>query len=208
MPNEEIRIHNIEHVLQTAYELFLVHGIEGTTKEMLARHSGLSRKSVDRYFVNKTDCVLQVAEWIGRRIRSEKNYFPREWFTDEKHVGADLLLRYMQNAKLLFVENPRLFVCRSEFKCYVFRNCVDFEKGYARLLNALGCRSLIEQIFRMGKADGSFRLGLDAEKETQYFCESFLGFLSNLAVAAEPRSPQVIAQVDSYMERTIALYRA
>jgi AcrR family transcriptional regulator len=68
MANEQIKAQNIELVLNKTYHLFLKHGIERVTKEMIAHESGLSRRTIDRYFTDKTDCVLQVAEWVVRNI--------------------------------------------------------------------------------------------------------------------------------------------
>ena len=208
MLQEEQKEQNIERVLQIAYELFLLHGIENTTKTMLAKTSGLSRKSIDRYFSDKTDCVLQVADWIGKHVRSNINRYPASLFTDGRHTGAQLLRMYMERAKELLMDTPRIFVCRAEFKTFVYRNCADFEKSYARLLDALDCHRLIFNICTLGIRDGSFRSDLDAQAETAYICEGFLGFLSNMALSAGQDPFRTARQIDLYIDKVMAMYKA
>jgi hypothetical protein len=55
--------------------------------------------------------------------------------------------------------------------------------------------------------DGSFSPNIESYTEERYFCESFFGFLSNLAVSFESHSRDKIEkQVDQRIERTIQIY--
>lgn len=175
---------------------------------MIARESGLSRKSIDRYFADRKDCVIRVAEWILKNLRAETGeHFPASVFTDGEHTGAGLLRLYMQDIKQLFVQEPRFFVLYMEFKMFIYRKCPDHEQGYTLLWNWMGNRDLRHKIYQLGQKDGTLALSEDVETEEEYFCESFFGFLSNLAMSFHQHSlEESLHQIDLRIENTIKLY--
>jgi AcrR family transcriptional regulator len=208
MPNEIIRIRNLEQALKATYQLFLSNGIDKTTKEMIAKESGLSRKSIDRYFSDKTDCVICVIKSMLADIRSAVNEkYPDEIFTNGKYTGAQLLKMYMNDIKKIFINEPRIFVLYTEFKIYIYRNCPDREQGYTLLWNLMGNRNLRQKIYRLGKSDGTLPQNIDLNVEEEYFCESFFGFLSNLALSfSEHSSKELEKQIDDRIANTLSLY--
>jgi AcrR family transcriptional regulator len=208
MANEEVKERNLENVYQITHELFLEHGLEKVTKEMISKKSGLSRRTIDRYFADKTDCVIQVIEWSLRNIRMDVgSHFPDEAFTDGKHTGSELLKLYMNDMKDLFFSDHRLFVLYSELKIYVYRNCESYEQGYTLLCNWMGNRKLREKIYSLGKSDGSMPCDLDIDVEEEYFSESFFGFLANLAPSfPQHNAEELERQIDLRIQNTIAIY--
>lgn len=60
MANEEVRLRNIQTVLDSAGELFLEFGVQNTTFRMIAEKSHLSIRSVHRYFKSKTEIAAEV----------------------------------------------------------------------------------------------------------------------------------------------------
>jgi AcrR family transcriptional regulator len=208
MANEEIKLQNLNHALETTYKLYLDYGIDQVTKEMIAKNSGLSVKSISRYFTSKTDCVIRVAEWLMSNVRARiSDRYPDRMFTSGEYTGAQLLRQYMNDVKELFLHEPRIFVLYSEFKLYVYRNCENVEQGYTLLCNWAGNRRLRMKIYQLGREDGSMPNDLDLEVEEEYFCESFFGFLSNLAISFELHSREESEkQIDYRIENTVALY--
>jgi AcrR family transcriptional regulator len=208
MANEELKAQNLNTALETTYRLFLEYGIDKVTKEMIARSSGLSVKTIGRYFSNRTECVIRVMEWVmqsGRLYVGE--LFPERVFKDGKHTGAQLLRQYMEEMKRLFFEEHRVFALSAEFRIYVHRNCEDYEQGYTMLWNWMGNRRLRQRIYKLGVEDGSFPKNLDLLIEEEYFCESFFGFLSSLSMSYEYHSREEIErQLDQRIENTMFLY--
>jgi AcrR family transcriptional regulator len=208
MPNEELKIQNLDHTLRMANRLFLRYGIEKVTKEMIAKESNLSIKSIHRYFPDKSDCVLQAAIWLLRNIQLDvsKNY-PETVFNGGQRTGSQLLKSYMEDIKDLFLKEPRIFILYSEYKLYVYRNCEENPKGSALLKDWTGTRRLRMKIYSLGLQDGSFAQNFDPEIEEEYFCESFFGFLSNLAISYSVHSQEEIEkQIDQRIENTLLLY--
>jgi AcrR family transcriptional regulator len=207
MPNEAIRIRNIEKALETTYELCLENGIENTTKEMVARKSGLSRKSIDRYFRNKLDCVVQVAESVLAGIRDEmRERYPDSLFTDNSYTGAELLKRYLVDVKALFLKDPRVFVLYSEFRVFVYHHGDYDTKEYVLLMDRLGNRNLRLKIYNLGVKDGSFPKDMDVEHEERILCDSYFGFLANLAMSYEIDPQAAVEEIDRRIEQTMMLY--
>lgn len=206
MWSEEVKEQNVTKALKTAYELFLIYGIHNTTKKMVAEASGISVPSINRYFLSHTDMVLQVAQYIGKEIRT-RNPYPSSLFADGKYTGAQLLRMYMESVLCQYRKEHRIFVLRDEYKVFVYRNCESFELGYEKLMETLGCRRLIQKIYQLGKKDGSFSPEIDPEKEAIYFCESFFGFLSGIALTSAASSEEAEGQIRRYIERIMASYK-
>ena len=79
MPHEEQREKNIRLVTEKALDCFLENGIEKTKISDIAQLSGLTERSVFRYFETKADLVLaasllywnRVLERIDRMLRED-----------------------------------------------------------------------------------------------------------------------------------------
>jgi AcrR family transcriptional regulator len=203
--NEEIRLKNIDLALQTTMTLFLRYGIENTTREMIARESGLSRKSLERYFTGKADCVVQTAEWMGRCLRHEVRAFSSDLFVDGRHTAADILEMYLEDlGKLLFGE-PRIFICFVEFKAFIYRNSENSQRDYKRFLDAVGYRRLFQRIFALGVQDGTVATNSDLESESRYLANTLISFFSSVALY-NIGSEQMKRYIDQYITDTMHLY--
>jgi AcrR family transcriptional regulator len=209
MANEEQRAQNVEHVLKVAAELLMTYGIDATTKEMIARASGLSRKSIDRYFTDKTDCALRAARWVGGNVWEELNsHYPKGWFGDHHHRGADLLERYMLDLKRLLVTDTRLFVFYTDCKLYFSRHSEDYERDYGSLVDTVGCRYLAQRIYQLGQQDGSLPYHINPAREAAYFCRLYFSLLSSMAFIYPTRPHDAIDQIDRFIQCAMGLYRS
>jgi AcrR family transcriptional regulator len=209
MANEEVKMNNLGNVLSINLRLFYEHGIENVTKEMVAKESGLSRRTIDRYFNNKTELVIHTLEWNMLNIQniSKEEKYSDEVFTDGNHKAIDLLRMYMNDIKELFLKEPKQFVLYSEVKSYVYRNCTSKEQEYTLFANKLGNQKLRKKIFNFGMEDGTIKFKAPVDVEEEYFCESFFGFLANVALSYSLHTPEeIIRQIDERIDNTIFLY--
>lgn len=206
MPNEAIKQQNIDKVLETACECFLKHGIEMVTMEMISRESGISRASLGRYFSGKRDFVFQTIRWIGRKYKEELE--KRHMITKVKEFnGLQKLRLFMEYGKLLYLEDSRPFILRSEFKIYVYRNSHDGPAEGEELIEELEFRPILKKFFIEGTRDGSMIEGLDAEKETRFFCEAYFGFLADSASGDKEDTEYLTEKIDRYIKRVSDSYR-
>jgi AcrR family transcriptional regulator len=190
----------------------LDHGIDNVTKERIADASGLSRKTIDRYFPSKTDCVVRAIDWLLESISDSimVNY-PMSLFTDGEHTGADILRMYFGDLRKLFFGEPNICVLYAEYRSYIYRSAEYYEQGYGEFWSKIGGHRLREKIYALGYKDGSIMLdglvGKDFHFVEVYFCNSFLGFLSNLAVSINQYSrDEVEALFDRYANDILRLY--
>jgi AcrR family transcriptional regulator len=203
LANEAIRVANIETVLESSIQLFLEHGIENTTREMIARASGLSRRSTERYFPSKTDCVVQAAEWYGRKLNA--NFQTKSMF-DGKHKASEILMVFFQELRGILTTDTRIFAMYAEFKAYLYRNSADREQDYLRLMNAVGARRELEHIFIMGAKDGTVISHYTPENSAKYLIHTIMAFFSN-AVLLYDSKPEVMMQyIDEFINETWNLY--
>jgi AcrR family transcriptional regulator len=208
MANEQIKAQNIELVLNKTYHLFLKHGIERVTKEMIAHESGLSRRTIDRYFTDKTDCVLQVAEWVVRNIH-ENMKATQSMITPTKqyYSGAEILYMYMIDLKKAFLSDHRHFELYNEYKIYIYRNCENVQQGYALFQEWIHHYNFRYQIYTIGKNDGSLSLNSNPYLKEENLCESYLEFLSVLALSFDLYPIKEIEnRIDRRIYNVMALY--
>jgi AcrR family transcriptional regulator len=175
---------------------------------MIADASGLSRKSIDRYFENKADCVIRIMEWLLLAMRdSIVTKYPQSVFNDGERNGAGLLRQYMVDIKEIFLKWTNLFVLFSEYRNFVYRNSGDVERSYTDVLNVLGSHRLRVRIFNKGMEDGSLRSDLDVKSAERYFMEMYLGYLSQLATSGEDYSEEEKKQkLDIFINMLMTLF--
>jgi AcrR family transcriptional regulator len=204
MANEEVRIANIETVLKVSASLFIEHGIQNTTREMIARASGLSRRSTERYFPSMTDCVVQAAEYIGKEIY--KKFRAVQMLESNQYTADQILEVYLEDMKQLLLEEPRLFACYAEFKAYLYRNSPNSERDYITFGHAIGCRSTLEKIFELGKKDRTVLAHYSPENNASYLVNTIASYFSNV-VLVYSRQPEVMKEhVERYTKDTLGIY--
>lgn len=196
MANEEIRLANIEKVLRVAINLFTEYGIENTTREMLARASGLSRRSIERYFPTKSDYVVQASVWFAKTLAQK--YESVKMLNVDKYNADEILKVFFDELKQALIEEPRIFVCFAEVKGYIYRNCEDRANDYQKLLDAIGWQRILQKIFEKGEKDGTLRCHYEPEKIARYLANTIVSFFSNLVLLYD-RQPTM-------MERNATIY--
>lgn len=189
MANEEIRLANIETVLQTAINLFVENGIENTTREMLARASGVSRRSTERYFPSKTDYVLQASVWFAKALA--ENLRSVRMLKKGTYNADEILRTFFEELEQALLKEPRIFVCFAEAKGYIYRNCENRDVDYKNLLEAIGWRRILQKIFEKGEQDGTLNCHFGPEKTARYLANTIVSFFSNLVLLYD-KQPEVM----------------
>ena len=85
MSNEQVRQQNIRAVLSQALKLFVAHGVENTSVEMVARKTNLTLRSVQNYFHTKIDLIAAVLNDCYACELEEMNIF----FESEQYQGKN-----------------------------------------------------------------------------------------------------------------------
>jgi AcrR family transcriptional regulator len=203
--NEEVRIKNIELALETAAGLYLENGVENVTREMLAKASGLSRKSLERYFPDKTSCVVQTARWIGGHLW-EKIQMNPDVHGYDRYTAAQLLEMYFHAVQEIFMEEPRYFILYMEIKNYIYRNSPDPVGDYTSAMMALGWASALGRIFERGEADGTVVSDSGYRAATQYTYDMMMAFFSSMALLHKDQPEQMQVYIQRYLGNMIGHY--
>ena len=205
MPNEEIKKQNIDKALETGCECFLARGIEKVTMEQISRESGISRASLGRYFLGKSDFVYQSIKWISRKVHYE---IEQSGFTkkDNSFTGLQRLRLFMEYTKDLYMRDPRIFILRSEFKVYLYRNIENVTNESNKMIEDMEFRALVRNIFNQGIEDESIQKNLNVDKESKFFCEAYFGFLADSAASGPDDTEYLQDKIERYIDRVIESY--
>lgn len=203
MANEAIRVANMETVLEASIQLFIEYGIENTTREMIARASGVSRRSTERYFPTKTECVVQAAEWYGHKLNQD--FQTRSMFHGD-HKASEVLMVLFQELRGILVKDTRIFAMYAEFKAYLYRNSENREQDYLRFMNAVGARRELEHIFILGEKDGTVYSHYSPENSAKYLIHTIMAFFSNAVLLYDSKPEVMMRYIDEFINETWNLY--
>lgn len=208
MANEMIREQNVEKVLSTAYESFLSEGIEKTTQAMIAHKTGLSLRTVSRYFASKDEMVVLVAKYVLDAVKAS----PQTTAADLRAMGKsgiELLELYFAHVKAAYLKNPSVYLLRVEFDIYFSRNKVFGNNMYDSVVAETNSRPMLHEIFIIGGNDGTIRCTSDVDFEVRLLCNGYLGFICALALksAARMEAEDAEEQLDLFFARLLDQYR-
>lgn len=206
MPNEDMRQKNIACALETAYSCFLKDGIQSVTRTEISKKSGVSISSLNRYWKNTSDCVLQTAEWFCRHTKSlfDEQCSVNSW--KEKN-GIEQLQSYMEWCRDLYYREPRLFALFVEFRVYLYRTTDISDEERKRFTGMLCVNPIVMRIYERGILDGSIRDLCSGELEPLFLIKSFYCYLSNLSLRPKHNLDEEIAEIDRYIKSVIFLFK-
>jgi AcrR family transcriptional regulator len=204
MANEEIRVANMGNVLRTTIDLFLEYGIQNTTREMIARASGLSRRSTERYFPTKTDFVVQAAEWFGHDLYGR--FQSVKMLDSDEYTAIEILRAYLIEFKRLLVNDPRIFVCYAEFKSFLYRNSEDRYNDYMKFADAVGLRRMLQRLLERGAEDGTIVSHYKPDAAARYMSNTITSYFSNVVLLYDTQPELMEQYLDDYINDTLSLY--
>lgn len=197
MANEIIREKNLQAALEATYRLFLQVGIETATREMLIGECGLSRATISRYFQNKTDWVIQTAEYIGKRIDNSRA-FDMAMLEDEHILGINVLDLFLGASEKLWQEDSRLFALWGEFKTYIYRHHENIKDANDKLDADIGHVTIVKNILEKGIRDGSIVLSNSADMTADIICKIYYGLLINLALDSAIDKAEALLKIENF----------
>lgn len=181
MSLEELREQNIRLVTEKALECFIKNGINNTRVSGIAAESGLTQRSVFRYFPSKDDIVIAAAFCYWERTKA---YIARELrrHTDDAQTGIEQINIILNSyANMLFVDPEGIrFSLDAEVALYsVGKNAHVINRPPERYEAYKGPLS---QAVRRGLADGTVDPGANIKQLYYNAYDSILGMMQRLTV--------------------------
>jgi len=140
-----------ERILQQAESLFMKFGVRSVSMDDIARHLGISKKTLYHHFTDKDDMVLQVS--MEHLKRNQKEF---ELMRDGAINAIDELARISVSLRKNMEEiNPSLMFDLQKYHPKAWNCWIDYKNRYVR--------DSVTRNIRQGIAEGYYRHDLDPE---------------------------------------------
>ena len=180
MTLSEIRAENKQKVIKTALDYFVENGIEKSRICDIASDSGLTERSVFRYYKNKPELVLDALLYLwNSRINEMYEHFKNLEIDDLN--GKERCLNILLTYASLFMSSKKELIFVEEAEVYLYRMNLKDQIKFEPLKPYADGEGPLEKAIKKGIEDGSIK---DSE-ELDYFynnCfDTLLGLLQKLA---------------------------
>lgn len=140
-----------ERILTSTYELFFRYGLKTVTMDDIARHMGISKKTLYQYFANKNEIVQA---FMSGNLSKNSNECAR--ITTESENAVQEIIGLMQYFGVMFSKiNPTVFYDLQKYYPECWKSFRDFKEK--------GMTEMIESNLRRGIQQGVFRKDLNIE---------------------------------------------
>ena len=179
MPHEEQREKNIRLVTEVALDCFLANGIEKTKVADIALHSGLTERSVFRYFETKADLVL-AASLLERSDRM--SHTASDGGTTGLQDAENVLICYSQLYRL--DPNGMRFTLDAELTLHAAGRHHEIKNQPPEPFETSG--GPMAKAIRKGLADGSISPDVDVREIYYNSYDAILGIMQRLSIGGSP----------------------
>lgn len=190
MPHEEQREKNIRLVTEKALDCFLENGIEKTKISDIAQLSGLTERSVFRYFETKADLVLAASLLYWNRVL--------ERIDRMSHENSDGSTTGLEDAEKILICYSRLY--RVDPKGMRFTLDAELTLHSAGRLHEIRNQppepyetsgGPMAKAIRKGLADGSISPKVDVKEIYYNSYDAILGIMQRLSIGGTPSAREL-----------------
>lgn len=182
MPTSEQREENKERVLQAAIWCFANMGIENTSRMSIAKRAGLTERSVQRYFGNLENLIVEAMKTFMRDY-TERFYRHYEQNTPASATGLEQLESFLRT-HATFAEGNEVSIAllAHEIELYFIKNKISFDCVGNKIYNQKTKKYLILELIQKGIEDGSIKKSIDLEMIQTHLITTFPGMLIRIAM--------------------------
>lgn len=203
MPTAEYRERNRQKVLETTYLCFLEYGVESTTQKRIADRAGVTPRSIQRYFANRDEMVLEVISMIIERYDRFVGDYCAEHLPPDLTAFKEMMV-FLESQRYLWTKRSTFFLVVNELETYCRkRNVID---GVTPPLPRRPpmMRPYIVSILERSLGDGSIRLKHDVDESADLIAETYTGIFTHFILPDDDSDSQerVLAQhlIELYIE--------
>lgn len=175
MTMEEKRDKNINLVGVSALKLFLEKGLDNVTIKDIAKESGLTERSIYRYFPTRIDLMLHADYLLWAQMKKEVEYIVSDSFY-QGQTGLEQIRILLNYYSTLFAKQPKVVRLILESEMAFAKNGVvisrkDIPPG------SFQSDTPLANAIRTGLKDGSVSKDIDAEQVYYLTYDSILGVM-------------------------------
>ena len=152
-----------EEMLAAAFKLFSERNIESVQMQDIAKDTGYTTRSLNRYFATKDDLVVAVSAWAMESFITENRKRNSE---QTGGTAADIYAFFLDSFLRLYRERSDILRFNQYFNIYIKARRVDAERmqPYSGMIDAIKAR--FHAVYEKGKQDGTLRT--DVPEETMF----------------------------------------
>ena len=182
MTMEEKRDENIALVTSVALDLFLKKGIDSVTTKDISQKSGLTERSIYRYFPSRVDLILRTSFLLWSRLREDVEAL----VSDSSYSGLkgiDQIKIMLEYYSSLFIKSPDVvrFILGAEMALKHSGVVVAMKD---RPPGSFKSDTPLARAIRTGLEDGSISKNIDAEQVYYLAYDSILGLMQRHLLGA------------------------
>ncbi len=190
MPHEEQREKNIRLVTEKALDCFLENGIEKTKISDIAQLSGLTERSVFRYFETKADLVLAASLLYWNRVLERIDRMSHE-NSDGSTTGLEDAGKILICYSKLYRLDPKgmRFTLDAELTLHSAGRLHEIRNQPPEPYETSG--GPMAKAIRKGLADGSISPEVDVKEIYYNSYDAILGIMQRLSIGGTPSAREL-----------------
>ena len=190
MPHEEQREKNIRLVTEKALDCFLENGIEKTKISDIAHLSGLTERSVFRYFESKADLVLAASLLYWNRVLERIDRMSHE-NSDGSTTGLEDAEKILICYSKLYRLDPKgmRFTLDAELTLHSAGRLHEIRNQPPEPYETSG--GPMAKAIRKGLADGSISPEVDVKEIYYNSYDAILGIMQRLSIGGSPSAREL-----------------
>lgn len=199
MPSEEYKEENMRQVLIAAMCCFEQYGVYTTTLKMIAKKSGLTIRSLSRYFGTKDNLIVKaLAFYLDEYNSSAKSIYTAPQYL--KLSGYEQI-KYMLNQRTTYtIQHPGLTLCVADIESYLAHNQIGEElrpiyNDYMRFM-----KQVIKSALEKGLEDKTLSSTINIEQTIYFLYETFNCVLKRLPILYYNALTDQLEESKAYME--------
>lgn len=173
-----------ERIIDSAFRLFCMQGIEKVAMTDIAREAKVGDTTIYRYFVNKPQLVKETLSILWKQIGISLEEGVEAIENYDNMTGFEQLRMHLEACKRLYTENSDYVLFSYETKLYLQRNHVQLTKQqYDNLMYEVRepCIAAIDK----GKADGSITTDESSENLFYAIWGAIRGYIVKIVIYRE-----------------------
>lgn len=176
----EISLANKQRVVITALDYFIEKGIEKSRVRDIAEDSGLTERSVFRYYKNKAELVLDALMYLwNSRIGEISNYF--DSLEVEGLSGKERCLKILIAYVDLFISSRNELIFVQEAEVYLYRMNLQDKIKFDPLISNADNEGPLKKAIKKGIEDKTLNESMDFDYFYSNCFDALLGLLQKMA---------------------------